>query len=158
MRGTQRGTERLLRIVHGDDPSASQASCTTEYLDFIFTHQESHTPGETLGHLSTARNHLAEIEAQIVAVEAKVGAMLHELVHFGITQQCFRGDTTPVQTDPSKRIALYQCHLHAELRRPNRRDISTWTSPDNHHVTRMLCLSHVLPFQSCACAAALPIC
>src|SRR5262245_4166497 len=73
--------------------------------------------------------------------------MLHEVVDFGIPQQGFCGNTAPVQADPPQGITLHQSHLHAELRSTNRCDIPTWTPSNNHHIIRLLRLSHVLPFK-----------
>src|SRR5258706_13554477 len=145
MRRTQRrgGT---LRIVHNHRTGPSQAASTTPDLDFVFAHQKGNALGKALRHLPTAGNHLAKVEAQVVTVETKVSAVLHEMVDFGVTQQRFRWDTSPVQTDPPQRITLHKRHLHAKLRGSNGRHIATWPSTDNDQITRVLRFRHVLPF------------
>jgi hypothetical protein len=54
-------------------------------LDFIFAHQKGNALGQAVSHLPTPGNHTAEVEPQVVAVEAKVSTMLHEVIDFGVT-------------------------------------------------------------------------
>ena len=82
--------------MHGHGTGASQAASSTKDLDFIFTHQKGNALGQAFSHLPTPGNDAAEVEPQVVAVEAKVSAMLHEMIDFGVTQQRFGWDTPPI--------------------------------------------------------------
>ena len=84
MRRAQRRRGCALGIVHGHGTGPSQPASPTQDLDFIFAHQKGNALGQAFRHLPTPGNHPAEVEPQVVAVEAKVSAVLHEVIDFGV--------------------------------------------------------------------------
>ena len=82
--------------MHGHGTSPRQPASATQDLDFIFAHQKGNALGQAFSHLPTPGNHTTEVEPQVVAVEAKVSAMLHKVIDFGVTQQRFGWDTPPI--------------------------------------------------------------
>ena len=48
------------------------------------------------------------------------------------------GDTSPVQADTTKMFSLDKCHLHLQLRGPDRGDVTARTAADDNQVKRGL--------------------
>jgi hypothetical protein len=86
MRRAQRRRGGALGIVHAHHTGPSQPASPTHNLDFVFAHQKGNALGKAFRYLPTAGNHPAEVEPQVVAVEAKVSAVLHEVIDFGVAQ------------------------------------------------------------------------
>ena len=68
--------------------------------------------------------------------------MVHVVVDFGRSQQRLGRNTAPVQADTAKVFAFDHSNLHAQLRRPDRSDISSGPCAYDDHVET--CFTHTL--------------
>jgi hypothetical protein len=84
-----------------------------------------------------------EVHPQIVKAEAELFGSAKQGEDLGVPEEGFRGNTTPVETDPSQPVALHDGNLLPQLGSPDGTDIATGTAPDYREI---IPLSHDVPF------------
>ena len=90
------------------------------------------------GNLARAFDDFGQVKAEILDADAKRVGMFDEIDNFRRAQQSLGRNTSPVQTNPAKIIALDQRDLQPKLRRAYRRDIATGSAADDDKI----CLRH----------------
>ena len=102
--------------------------------DLVLFHQVGDPLIKLLGHTPAARNHRAQIGADLLRRQTVVLGVLHKVENLGRTQQRLGGDTAPVEADPAEQFALDNRDFEAQLRRPDRRNIAAGAGTEDDEV------------------------
>ena len=90
--------------------------------------------GELAGDAARALDHLLQVEAHLLGLEAEGFGVVEVVVDLGRAQQRLGRDAAPVQADAAQMLALDDGRLQAELGRADRRHIAARTAADDDDV------------------------
>jgi len=125
---------RLLRFGHDDLTGLRNCRFAPDHVDFVFLEQKSHTAGQFSGYAARAFDHSRWVKPHIVGCQPVVGGVLHIVIDFSRTQQRLCRDTAPVQANAAEMLTLDDCRFQSQLSRPDGRDVSPGTGPNNHNI------------------------
>src|SRR4029077_11383692 len=124
----------------GDLALAGKLPLAVEHCDLILLHEEADAARELLRHLARPLDHLLGVEADLLGRKAELVEIVEEMVDLRRAQQRLGRDAAPVEADAAEMLALDDRRLHAELRRPDRRDITAGAGADDDEIEG--CIGH----------------
>jgi hypothetical protein len=93
---------------------------------------------QLLRNSARAGDEFFRVVGDVLRRQAELIEMVQQVMDFRRAQQGFGRDAAPVQADAAELVALDERGLHAELRRPDRRDITARPAADHHQVESRL--------------------
>ena len=109
-----------------------------EHGDLVLAHQMPDAVRQLLGDRTRAGDDLLRVVADVFRGKAELVEVMQEMMDFGSAQQRLSRDAAPVQADSAQLVALDESCFHAELCRPDRRDIAARPAADHDQVKGIL--------------------
>ncbi len=123
----RRGVRGFLAIRIGDFNHAGfgDGGGAAEVVDFVFLEEHFDAASQFVDHAAAAADDFGPIERKLVEGHAEIAGMLgHQLVKFGVAEERFGRDATPVEASAAGAFHFDAGHLFAELCGADRADVS----------------------------------
>ena len=116
-----------LPIPHDDGFRVLELPVSVDLGDLVLLHQEVDTLDDALADLATAIERSTEVEGHLAGDPEGLGLMVEDVREFRVSQQRLGRDTSDVETHTAPVLLFDDGGFHAQLSRPDRGDVPTWT-------------------------------
>ena len=103
-------------------------------LDFVLAEEHRYPTGQPVHHPTAAVNGFAEVRPDTLDANPVFARVLHETENFGIPQQRFGGDASPIQAYTTEGVSLHDHGLHAQLSGADCGYVSSRTGTEHRNV------------------------
>ena len=117
------------------NPPSHNAGVPLNVGNAVLLHEEAHTAIELLAYAATFGNDGRPVLSGLVKVDAPLLAMRDGLIpEFGVVEQRFTWDTSPVEAYAAKLVSFNNGSFHAKLSTADSADVSAGATADNDEI------------------------